>query len=126
MFVNDCKIAALCGICRLLYSQIHIPLDHVSRTEMSFETTRRFRFNGEPDSSMRRSERASAGATAPQHRWSYFSAMDRHEALVFKQFDAQVSGVARFTLHAAFDHPQAPTDAPCRESIELRCLVVYE
>jgi hypothetical protein len=63
---------------------------------------------------------------SPQHRWSYFSAMDRHEALVFKQFDAQVSGVARFTLHAAFDHPQAPTDAPCRESIELRCLVVYE
>jgi hypothetical protein len=63
---------------------------------------------------------------SPLHRWSYFSAMDRHEALVFKQFDAQVSGVARFTLHAAFDHPQPPADAPCRESIELRCLVVYE
>jgi hypothetical protein len=63
---------------------------------------------------------------SPLHRWSYFSAMDRHEALVFKQFDAQVSGVARFTLHAAFDHPQPPADAPRRESIELRCLVVYE
>lgn len=63
---------------------------------------------------------------SPLHRWAYFSAMDRHEALVFKQFDAQLSGVARFTPHAAFDHPQAPADAPGRESIELRCLVVYE
>ncbi|SDH94636.1 hypothetical protein SAMN05216466_11539 [Paraburkholderia phenazinium] len=63
---------------------------------------------------------------SPLHRWAYFSAMDRHEALVFKQYDAQLSGVARFTLHAAFDHPQRPVDAPRRESIELRCLVVYE
>jgi hypothetical protein len=63
---------------------------------------------------------------SPLHRWSYYSAMDRHEALVFKQFDAQISGVARFTLHAAFDHPHRPADAPPRESIELRCLVVYE
>lgn len=63
---------------------------------------------------------------SPLHRWAYFSAMDRHEALVFKQYDAQLSGVARFTLHAAFDHPQRPVDALRRESIELRCLVVYE
>ncbi len=63
---------------------------------------------------------------SPRHRWSYYSAMDRHEALVFKQYDSQVSGVARFTPHAAFDLPDAPVDAPLRESIELRCLVVYE
>ena len=63
---------------------------------------------------------------SPLHRWSYFSRMDRHEALVFKQYDSQLSGVARFTPHAAFDHPDAPADAPLRESIELRCLVVYE
>lgn len=63
---------------------------------------------------------------SPLHRWSYYSAMDRHEALVFKQYDSQVSGVARFVPHAAFDHPDAPSDAPLRESIELRCLVVYE
>jgi hypothetical protein len=61
-----------------------------------------------------------------RHRWSYFSEMDRHEALVFKQYDSQVSGVARFTPHAAFDHPDMPTDAPLRESIELRCLVIYD
>lgn len=61
-----------------------------------------------------------------QHRWSYFSEMDRHEALVFKQYDSQLSGVARFTPHAAFDLPDVPPDAPLRESIELRCLVTYE
>jgi hypothetical protein len=63
---------------------------------------------------------------ADRHRWAYYSEMDRHEALVFKQYDSQVSGVARFTPHAAFDHPECPPDAPLRESIELRCLVVYD
>lgn len=63
---------------------------------------------------------------SPAHRWSYFSAMDRHEALVFKQYDSQLGGVSRFTPHAAFDHPDAPADAPLRESIEARCLVVFE
>lgn len=61
-----------------------------------------------------------------RHRWSYFSEMDRHEALVFKQYDSQLSGVARFTPHAAFDLPDVPHDAPLRESIELRCLVIYD
>jgi hypothetical protein len=61
-----------------------------------------------------------------RHRWSYYSAMDRHEALVFKQFDSQLGGVARYTPHAAFDLPDAPAGAPLRESIELRCLVVYD
>jgi hypothetical protein len=60
------------------------------------------------------------------HRWSYYSEMDRHEALVFKQYDSQVSGLARYTPHAAFDLPSTPPDAPLRESIEIRCLVVYE
>lgn len=63
---------------------------------------------------------------SPSHRWSYFSAMDRHEALVFKQYDSQLGGVSRYTPHAAFDHPETPADAPLRESIEARCLVVFE
>jgi hypothetical protein len=63
---------------------------------------------------------------SPDHRWNYYSAMDRHEALVFKQFDSMTNGVARFTPHGAFDHPGAPADAPPRESIELRCLVGFE
>ena len=63
---------------------------------------------------------------SPRHRWVYYSAMDRHEALVFKQFDSVVGYVPRFVPHAAFDHPHAPVDAPPRESIEVRCLVVYD
>ena len=63
---------------------------------------------------------------SPRHRWHYYSNMKRHEALVFKQYDSQRAGVSRFTPHAAFDHPGAPADAPLRESIEGRCLVVYD
>ncbi|WP_266168481.1 CmcJ/NvfI family oxidoreductase [Dyella subtropica] len=63
---------------------------------------------------------------ASRHRWSYYSAMDRHEALVFKQYDSQISGVARYTPHAAFDLPDVPADTPLRESIEARCLVIYD
>ncbi len=62
---------------------------------------------------------------SPRHRWSYFPAMVAREALVFKQFDS-AEGVARFTPHAAFEHPHAPADAPPRESIEVRCLVIYD
>ena len=63
---------------------------------------------------------------AAPHRWTYFSAMTRDEALVFKQYDSLQEGVARFTPHAAFDHPECPPDAPLRESIEARCLVIYD
>lgn len=62
---------------------------------------------------------------SPMHNWVYFSKMDAHEALIFKQYDSQVNGVARFTPHAAFDLPEIPPDAPVRESIEIRCLVTY-
>ena len=51
--------------------------------------------------------------------------MDRHEALVFKQYDSQMSGVSRFTPHVAFDLPCTPRDAPLRESIEVRVLVTF-
>ena len=62
---------------------------------------------------------------SPAHRWSYFPEMNRDEVLVFKQYDSQVSGVSRFTPHAAFDLPCIPPDAPLRESIEARCLVLF-
>jgi hypothetical protein len=63
---------------------------------------------------------------SPRQQWFYYPAMHRGEALVFKQFDSHASGVARYTPHAAFDHPHAPADAPLRESIEARVVVVYE
>lgn len=63
---------------------------------------------------------------SPRHRWLYFSALDTHEALVFKQYDSQLGGVARWTPHAAFRHPEAPAAAPPRVSIEARCIVIYD
>jgi len=63
---------------------------------------------------------------SPHHHWAYYSGMDIHEALIFKQYDSQVNGVARFTPHTAFDLPDTPPDAPLRESIEIRCLVTYD
>jgi hypothetical protein len=65
-------------------------------------------------------------AHSPRHQWSYYSGMDRHEALIFKQYDSQVSGVARYTPHSAFDLPIIPPQAPLRESIEIRCIVVFD
>jgi hypothetical protein len=62
---------------------------------------------------------------SPRHQWYYYANMDRHEALVFKQFDSKINGVARMTPHTAFDLPNIPADAPLRESIEIRCLVIY-
>jgi hypothetical protein len=53
---------------------------------------------------------------SPHHRWAYFSEMDRHEALVFKQYDSQVSGVARgcsgdfvLVLHRCYAAALRPT-----------------
>ena len=63
---------------------------------------------------------------SPWHRWYFYSAMRRSEALVFKQYDTRLNGVPRFTPHCAFALPDVPLSAPPRESIELRCLVILE
>jgi hypothetical protein len=62
----------------------------------------------------------------PRHEWSYFSAMTRDEVLIFKQFDSAGAKLASVTPHAAFEHPAAPAGAPLRESIEIRCLLVFD
>jgi hypothetical protein len=62
----------------------------------------------------------------PSHQWFYFPKMHRDEALLIKCFDSDETGLARFSAHTAFDDPTSPTDAPPRESIELRTLVFYE
>jgi len=61
----------------------------------------------------------------PDHRWFYFPNMQRNEALVFKCYDSEKDGRARFTAHAAFDDPNVPAGAPARESIEVRTLVFF-
>jgi hypothetical protein len=62
----------------------------------------------------------------PAHRWYYFPAMQRDEALLIKTFDAATDGRARRSIHTAFDNPLAPADAPPRESIESRLLVFFD
>lgn len=61
----------------------------------------------------------------PQHRWFYFPRMRRDEAIVFKCYDSETDGRARFTAHTAFEDPTAPPDAPPRESIEMRTIAFW-
>lgn len=61
----------------------------------------------------------------PAHAWFYFPRMQRDEAIVFKVYDSQKDGRARFTPHTSFDDPSTPPDAPPRQSIEVRTLAFF-
>ena len=61
----------------------------------------------------------------PDHRWFYFPKMQRNEALVFKCYDSEKDGRARWTAHTSFDNPTSPPDAQARESIEVRTLAFF-
>lgn len=61
----------------------------------------------------------------PGHRWYWFPEMRRNEALVFKCYDSEKDGRARFTAHASFEVPRTAADAPVRESIEVRTLAFW-
>jgi hypothetical protein len=61
----------------------------------------------------------------PAHRWFYFPQMRRDEALVFKVFDSEKDGRARFTAHTSFNDPGTPPGAPPRQSIEARALAFF-
>ena len=62
---------------------------------------------------------------SPAHRWFYFPRMRRDEAIVFKVYDSEKDGRARFTPHTSFDDPSTPPGAPPRQSIEARALVFF-
>ena len=62
---------------------------------------------------------------SPGHRWFYFPEMRRDEALVFKVFDSEKDGRARFTPHTSFDDPSTPPGARPRQSIEARALAFF-
>ena len=62
---------------------------------------------------------------SPRHRWFYFPRMRRDEALVFKVYDSEKDGRARFTPHTSFDDPATPGGAPPRQSIEARALAFF-
>jgi hypothetical protein len=78
---------------------------------------------------------------AKDHRWYFYPAMTRDEALLIKQWDsagtlARSAGLrgddtdpgapTTFSFHSAFEDPSTPPDAPDRQSIEVRCLLIYE
>ena len=61
----------------------------------------------------------------PAHRWMYFPHQQRDEVIVFKVYDSEQDGRARFTPHTSFDDPTTPADAPPRQSIEVRTLAFF-
>jgi hypothetical protein len=60
----------------------------------------------------------------PEHRWYYKHRLGPEEVLLIKCFDSDRS-VARRTLHSAFEDPQY-RERESRQSIEVRCLVLYD
>ena len=65
-------------------------------------------------------------AHAPLQRWYFAPDMTPDEVLLIKGWDSLDDGRARFTPHSAFDLSEAREDAPPRESIEVRTLVVID
>jgi hypothetical protein len=61
----------------------------------------------------------------PAHRWTYFPRMRRDEALVFKVYDSEKDGRARWGAHTSFEPPSTPLDAAPRESIEIRAFAFF-
>jgi hypothetical protein len=61
----------------------------------------------------------------PNHKWFWFPRMRRDEAIVFKVFDSEKDGRARWTAHTAFNDPTSPPNARPRESIEIRTLAFF-
>ena len=61
----------------------------------------------------------------PKHHWYWFPRMRRDEALVFKVYDSEKDGRARWTAHTAFPDPLSPPNARPRESIEIRTLAFF-
>jgi hypothetical protein len=62
---------------------------------------------------------------SPRHRWFYFPELRRDEAIVFKVYDSQADGRARFTPHTSFEDPSTPPGAAPRRSIEARALAFF-
>ena len=58
------------------------------------------------------------------HRWYYFLNMQADEALLLKCFDSALDR-ACFTAHTAFEDENSPSDAPARESIDVRTLAFF-
>ena len=60
----------------------------------------------------------------PAQRWHYFPRLTPDEAILIKSYESSPQA-ARFSPHSAFDDPTSAPDAPERESIEARALVIH-
>jgi len=80
---------------------------------------------------------------ALQHEWWYYPAMRRDEVVLIKQWDSagalalshgrradssvgNGNAPCTFSFHSAFSDPDTPPDAPERQSIEVRCVVLFD
>jgi hypothetical protein len=59
------------------------------------------------------------------HIWYYLSQMRCNEMFVFKMFDSKPD-VAQFAFHTAFLHENASTTNVKQESLEIRCVILYD
>ena len=62
---------------------------------------------------------------AESHRWTYFPGMTAADALLFKTYESETDGRARFVGHTAFEDPNMKPDARRRESIEIRTMAFF-
>ncbi len=62
----------------------------------------------------------------PGHRWYFYPEMQRDEVLLIKTFDSARDGRARRSIHTAFPNPEAPADAPPRQSLESRTILRFQ
>ena len=58
----------------------------------------------------------------PNHKWYFLSDQRPDEVILIKCYDSDEK-VARLTPHTAFEDNGSPSEAPKRQSIEVRVLV---
>ncbi|KAJ5088453.1 hypothetical protein N7456_012069 [Penicillium angulare] len=64
------------------------------------------------------------GLFSERHIWWYLNRQRQNEAILFKNFDADETVLAKHCLHTSFLQYPENTQNPSRESIEVRALVV--
>ena len=62
----------------------------------------------------------------PFQRWMYFPEITANEAILIKGYDTDLSGVARFTPHTAFEYPHQDESSKPRHSIEARAFAFFD
>ncbi|KUJ13807.1 uncharacterized protein LY89DRAFT_687163 [Mollisia scopiformis] len=58
------------------------------------------------------------------HKWYWLSRQKDSEPFAFVMYDTKAGPHARFCPHVSFDNPQSSREAPPRESVETRSLVI--